>query len=208
MSKIKDALILAAIILIAGMVPAGVHELTKELIAQQQIEKNDESYKALFPEAASFKREDDLTERVAHAEELLHSSSLELGNVSVEEALYACDASGAVCGLIVKTVSKDGYGGDIRLVTGLKKGDSDAVTVTGIDFLEIHETAGLGMKATEPSFKEQFQNKMVESFELVKGGAAKENQIDALSGATYTSEAVTNAVNAAVCFALEAASGQ
>ena len=80
---------------------------------------------------------------------------------------------------------------------GIRENGTQKV-VSGIDFLEINETAGLGMKATEPAFKEQFQNKAVESFELTKDGAVEEYQVDALSGATRTSNAVTNAVNGAL----------
>ena len=73
--------------------------------------------------------------------------------------------------------------------------------MTGIDFLTINETAGLGMKAKEPAFKDQFGNKNPEIFQVTKNGASAEGDIDAISGATFTSNAVTNAVNAARVFA-------
>lgn len=205
MSKMKDALILTVITLIAGALLGGVYELTKEPIAQQEIAANAAAYQAVFPEASEFKMDDALTEKVSHAGSILESSEADLGNVVIEDALYAYDASGSFCGLVVKSTSGDGYGGDIRLVAGIRENADGTVTVTGINFLEINETAGLGMRATEPEFKEQFQNKTVESFELVKEGASSDNQIDALSGASYTSNAVTNAVNAALCFARESA---
>ena len=59
------------------------------------------------------------------------------------------------------------------------------------------ETAGLGMKATEPSFYNQYVNKQADKFVVSKDGGDGE-QIDALSGATITSRAVTGAVNAAL----------
>ena len=52
------------------------------------------------------------------------------------------------------------------------------------------------MRATTDDFKNQFKNKQVESFEYTKNGAAADNQIDALSGATVTTNAMTNGVNA------------
>ena len=45
---------------------------------------------------------------------------------------------------------------------------------------------------------QQFIDKFVTSFEVVKGGASTPSQIDAMSGATITSKAVTNGVNAAL----------
>ena len=54
------------------------------------------------------------------------------------------------------------------------------------------------MKAADPKFKDQFLNKNVTEFVITKTGAASEDQIDAISGATITSKAVTNAINAGI----------
>ena len=67
-----------------------------------------------------------------------------------------------------------------------------------ISFTELNETAGLGMRANEDSFKDQFPGKSG-SVSLVKGDAG-ENEISALTGATITSTAVTNALNAGLDF--------
>ena len=56
------------------------------------------------------------------------------------------------------------------------------------------------MKAKEPAFKDQFSDKKVAQFEVTKTGAAGDEQIDALSGATITSRAMTNGVNAALLY--------
>ena len=56
------------------------------------------------------------------------------------------------------------------------------------------------MKAKEDSFSSQFAGKQVESFEVTKTGATSDNQIDAISGATITSRAVTGAVNVALAY--------
>ena len=82
---------------------------------------------------------------------------------------------------------------DIQVSVGIQ---SDG-TVTGVSFLSISETAGLGMKAKEPSFYEQYVGKNPTKFAVSKDGGDGE-QIDALSGATITSRAVTGAVNAAL----------
>lgn len=200
MEKIRDGLILTLITLIAGIMLGGVYELTKEPIEQRRMEANARAYQAVLPEAQEFRADEGLSGKVAVSESLLRQSGLSVEQITIDEAVYGYDESGAFAGLIVEATSKDGYGGAIKLVVGIREEGSQKI-ISGIDFLEINETAGLGMKAAEPAFKEQFQNKAVESFELTKDGAEEEYQIDALSGATRTSNAVTNAVNGALYFA-------
>ena len=73
-------------------------------------------------------------------------------------------------------------------------------TVNGISFLSISETAGLGMKAAEEDFMKQFANKNVESFQYTKNGASADGEVDAISGATITTNAVVNGVNAGLYY--------
>ena len=72
-------------------------------------------------------------------------------------------------------------------------------TTKGISFLSLSETAGLGMRADTADFKNQFKDKNVEAFSYTKSGASADDEIDALSGATLTTNAVTNGVNAGIC---------
>lgn len=65
------------------------------------------------------------------------------------------DASGNEVGYVFVTVSK-GYGGDVKIMTGVDKNGA----VTGISPLELNETAGLGMKAQNASFLDQFKGKV------------------------------------------------
>ena len=92
----------------------------------------------------------------------------------------------------VFTTSAKGYGGDIVTMVGM---NSDG-TVSGMDFLSISETAGLGMNADADEFKNQFAGKSGE-IGLNKNAPA-ENEVQALTGATITSKAVTQAVNIAL----------
>ena len=72
-------------------------------------------------------------------------------------------------------------------------------TVNGIAFLTLAETAGLGMNA-DTDWKNQYAGKNVDAFSVTKNSASAENEINAISGATITSNAVTGAVNTAVYF--------
>ena len=65
-----------------------------------------------------------------------------------------------------------------------------------IAFTEINETKGLGMKANDDDFKNQFEGKGG----TLKLGDSGEQGINAITGATVTSTAVVNAVNAGLKF--------
>ena len=193
MNKIvKNAIILTVITLIAGLGLGLVYEITKEPIAQAQEAAKKEAWQAVFPEAAIEDFEPvELDEAVAEA------VIAEIGSKgSVNEV---CVVKGGELGYVVTTTNSEGYGGDIQITVGIK---ADG-TVNGVSILSISETAGLGMKATEPSFYEQYHGKLTDSFYVAKDGGNGE-AIDAISGATITTRAVTNAVNAALGYYLNA----
>jgi len=92
-----------------------------------------------------------------------------------------------------------GYGGDIPLTVGIQ---SDG-TVSGYSVLSISETAGLGMKAKDdPNWGKQFAGKKADAFSVVKDGSGSgdDAKIDAISGATITSKAVTGAMNSCLAY--------
>lgn len=189
----KDALILFAITLVAGACLGGVYEATKEPIAAANLAAKEAAYRTVLPDAASFES-DDMTDVIASANGEI--SGLGYGNVTVDEAAVALDGSGSPMGYVVTTTSKDGYGGAITVSVGIT---ADG-TVNGIAFLTLAETAGLGMNA-DTDWKNQYAGKNVDAFAVTKNGAAADNEINAISGATITSNAVTGAVNGAVYFA-------
>lgn len=93
-------------------------------------------------------------------------------------------------------VAATGYGGEFLVTVGIESGG----TITGVIIGENNETVGLGKNAEKPEFTGQYVNQNVE-LTLVKDGAG-EGMIDALTGATITSRAVTDAVNEARSYAL------
>lgn len=93
------------------------------------------------------------------------------------------------------TLYEDGYGGDVGVMVAVNT-DCTVKTIKILDASS--ETPGLGQNITNEEFYKQFEGK---SFGLstVKNGSAKaENEIDAVTSATFSSEAVTNAVNKAL----------
>ena len=108
----------------------------------------------------------------------------------MKDAYAGYDASGALVGKTGTIVTK-GYGGEIEITVGLDmNGVITGVSIGGSSF---SETAGLGARAKEAWFGEQYIGKTT-PIAIVKDGG----EIDAITSATITSRAVTNAVNAAV----------
>ncbi|MCD8221849.1 MAG: RnfABCDGE type electron transport complex subunit G [Clostridiales bacterium] len=190
---IKDAMILFAITLVAGACLGGVYSVTKDPIDAANLAAKNEAYRAVLPDAADFAEDIDAS-LLTTANEAL--AGLSYGNVTVDEAVTAQDASGNEIGHVITATSNDGFGGAVTVSVGIL---SDG-TVNGIEFLTLAETAGLGMNADKPEFKSQYAGKNVTEFSVTKDGATSDDQINALSGATITSRAVTNAVNSAVYF--------
>ncbi|MDO4521824.1 MAG: RnfABCDGE type electron transport complex subunit G [Eubacteriales bacterium] len=186
---------LLAITLISGLALGGAYQLTKGRIAEQELAAEAAAYAAVAPDAASFGAAEELETRMTEltAEDGTVADG-QFGKVVYDSAYAALDESGSVIGHVVNVTTKEGFGGEISISTGIALDG----TVTGVAFLTINETAGLGMRATEPEFYEQFVGKNVESYELTKSAASADNQIEALSGASVTSNAVTNAMNAAL----------
>ena len=190
----KDAIILFVITLVAGICLGAVYEITKAPIQKANMAAKLGAYRAVFEQASDFKPTDSLTNAVEDSEDVL--AAMDYGNVVVDDAVEAVDENGTVVGYVISSTSKDGYGGAVSISVGI---DLEGV-VKGIEYLAISETPGLGMNATNDDFKNKYKDKAVESFTVTKSGAAADNEIDAISGATITSSAVTNAVNAAICF--------
>jgi len=88
--------------------------------------------------------------------------------------------------------SAAGYSGDISVMTAA----SIDASVIGVNILSISETPGLGMKVQEANFLEQFVSKIKGI--AVSKNAAKDNEIQVITGATISARAITQAVNYAL----------
>ncbi|MDE6220184.1 MAG: RnfABCDGE type electron transport complex subunit G [Lachnospiraceae bacterium] len=188
-SMIKDALILFAITLVAGLLLGFVYDVTKEPIAQQEAKAKAEACKNVFAEAESFEAvmsEDGPTAYFVAGKD---------SNVDIDEVMQALDSSGQLLGYVITVTDHEGYGGDIQFSMGVTLDG----TLNGISLLSISETAGLGMKAGDVLVP-QFADKKVERFTYTKSGSTSDSEIDAISGATITTNAVVNGVNGGLLF--------
>lgn len=192
---LKEAGILFAITLTAGLILGFVYELTKEPIRLQKEKAVQEACAAVFESAASF-------EEMSYApgeeqRQLLAQEGVKIGTVYQAQA-----QDGELLGYVLQSTSSQGYGGNIVLYMGVALDG----TLNGVSILEISETPGLGLNA-EDVLVPQFSGKKVESFTYTKTGSRADSEIDAITGATITTRAMTNAVNGGLSVAKELIQG-
>ena len=181
---LKLGVTLFAICAVAALVLGVTNNITAPVIEERNIQASNEARKIVLSEADEFKELDGM-------------------NSDIVLEVYEGIKDGQVIGYTIKTSSK-GYGGAIELMVGISK-DSK---ITGVEIGNHSETPGLGSKATEPMFKNQYVDKDVSnSLLVVKGSANNDNEISAISGATITSNGVTSGVNAAMKIYNEKLSG-
>lgn len=159
--------------LIVTALLAGTNYVTKDTIAVQAEQSAKESRFLVLSDATDFNEK-----------------------TSGEYTYYeGVDKDGKIVGYTF-TTSEKGYGGDVEVMTGI---DSSKNAVSGVVILSQSETPGLGANAEKPSFTDKFKQDVAENgFEVVKNKEAEKGEIEAMTGATITSSAVTKAVNKAL----------
>lgn len=173
----KNAGILLAITLVAAIALSFVYELTKEPIALAAQKAKAEAYQEVYETAAAF-------EDVDNAEALLKDYNTNLAaGTAVEEVLRTIDEAGAPLGYVL-TVSAKGYAGPVRIALGIDKSG----TVIGYAVLEHEESPGFGANCENEDIKQQFL------------GITAASQLDGITGATITSNALRSETQAAIDF--------
>ncbi|HJB97032.1 MAG TPA: RnfABCDGE type electron transport complex subunit G [Candidatus Acutalibacter pullicola] len=166
---LKPTAVLFIICVVVSAALAGTNLLTEDRIAQQALQTAEESRKVVLPAADTFE-------------------SQEGG------AYYTGSAGGETVGYVFET-GASGYGGTVSVMTGI---DVEG-TITGVVILSHDETPGLGANAEKPDFLNQYLQPAPEGgLSVIKYQTPGEGQIEAMTGATITSSAVTDAVNQAI----------
>lgn len=198
-NMIKDAIILCIITLVLGAVLAGVYMLTKEPIDNAQKKTNNEACAVVVAEGD--KVQDDDKDAVSGAAAYLKGHDLSNAEVKEDEGGDLLSeyvqinevhptANG---GKVYLADALKGYGGKISFALGV---DAEGA-ITGIEITSQSETAGLGANCETDEFKNRFPGvKAPESpsEEMYNKNETTETQVQALSGATVTSRAITRAV--------------
>ncbi len=170
--------VLLAITLIAGLALAMTNAVTKDTIAEQEKQKAEIVRQKLVAEAEGFT--------------LLEVPEAS-GTPRILE-LYEGAKDGSAEGYVATVLNK-GFGGEIEVTVGFDKAAVlSGISVGGANF---SETAGLGAKSKDAAFTDQFIGKQTPLRVIKAGGTPADNTVDAITAATITSNAVTNAVNAA-----------
>lgn len=151
-----------------------VNGITAEPIAQQSEAKAQQARAVVLPTADTYE---------------------EVEGVDVDgvQDCYKGIANGKTVGYTFTTTA-NGYGGAIEVMVGI---DSQSGEISGVSILSQSETPGLGANAVNSSFTDQYKQEAKE-ITVIKNAAPQDGEVEALTGATITSKAVTNAVNQAV----------
>ncbi len=187
---VKDALVLFLITLVSGLLLGIVYKITKEPIEEQNEKTKIAAYNSVFNELDTY---EDITD-IAVAEAQPKVDDAGYTAVTINEVVKAYDKDGNELGTIITVTDSEGYGGNIKMTIGV---DVEG-TITGLEILDISETAGLGMKAKEEDFRSQFAGINADEVVYTKNGKSADNEIDAISSATITTRAVTAGVNGAL----------
>ena len=166
---IRPAVVLLVITAVAAALLGAVESITEGPIAIASVNAQNEALRTAMPDAASFTDVD---------AELTGTISL------IKEAL---DANGEPIGYVI-VANPSGFGGAVPTTVGF---DMNGV-ITGVSIQTPSETPGLGARATEPEFMDQFTG-MTGTLAVTKDGG----QVQAITAATITSRAVVSGTNEA-----------
>lgn len=172
--------------LFSGLAIVGAYEITKPMIAANQAAALRRAVFEVVPGA-------DRLQRLAWRDGTLVPAE---GDAGGEPSVYAgYDAAGGFLGYAIPGEGS-GYQDTIGLLYGF---DPSCRLVVGMEILESRETPGLGDRIfKDPVFVGAFRELAIEpEIELVKEGASAPNQVDGITGAAISSQAVVRIINAA-----------
>jgi electron transport complex protein RnfG len=165
---VKYGIILATVAAISAAALSLTYVLTAPRIAQLKAEETRQALKEVLPEADSYK----VGEKTIDGEII----SYFIGRSGKNEVGRAV------------MVAPGGYAGPIEMLVGI---DSNG-TVRGVKILALIETPGLGLNASDSEFLSQFRGKTIDDKLKAK------SDIDAITGATVTSQAAADGVREAL----------
>ena len=174
----KMFLVLTVIGAVSGGILAGVFHVADPLIQANREKELNEAIFVVLPEAKDYK---------------ILEKGIDKTKVIVYQGL---DADGRPVGLAF-IADGGGFQGNIRIMVGLSV---DYLKLKGIKVIEQNETPGLGNRIKEPAFEGQFKGLEIKpKVEYIKyRKPEKPNQIQAITGATISSDAVVKNINNAV----------
>lgn len=179
---LRLGLILMVIAGVAGGSLALVNSFTQPRIEAATAKALQDSLRQVMPGADEFVLQDELKDKAPEAAR----------KILADGSVYLAKAGGKVAGIVV-TDKPYGYSSTpLTIMVGV----SSSGAVTGVRVISQSETVGLGTRVTEPEFLTQkafAEARASDTLKVKKDGG----RVDAIAGATYSSRAVVNGVNAA-----------
>ncbi|MEW6409804.1 MAG: RnfABCDGE type electron transport complex subunit G [Nitrospirota bacterium] len=169
----KITINLTIVCIIAGFILTGTFATTEPVKLYKEALEKEEALRRILPEAEKIEKEGKI---------IIHEK---------EKDYYVCKIGDEKIGYIAEAIGK-GYSSFIKMLVAV---DLD-YKIKGIDILGHGETPGLGDEIEKKEFKDQFKGKTIEKLVVIKGFT--EDKIQAISGATISSRAVTEGVKEAI----------
>ena len=180
---IKPTIVLFLICVIVTMALALTNYATKDAIAEQTKIQEESARREVFSEAEAF-------EEIENIDSIIGTTDEE----KLVKDAFECLKGGEVIGRVYSVESK-GYGGVISMAVGI----DNSGKITGVKIISHSETPGLGSKVQDEAFVSQLVGiTPKEKLTVVKSGGSKEEDIDAVSGATVSSKAVVKGIQSAI----------
>ncbi|MGI6579396.1 MAG: RnfABCDGE type electron transport complex subunit G [Saccharofermentanales bacterium] len=169
MQILRPIIVLGLICFVTALLLALVNSITAEPIKAQELARENEAKQIVMPEGVDFVEKEFTADKHFRYNE-------------------AYDQNGDLVGYIFKN-GNHGYGGPVVVNVGV---DPDGY-ITGVKALDLSETPGIGTKVEDPAFTDQFIGKTV-GLRVVSGTNIDDNTIQAISGATTSSNAFIESV--------------
>ncbi|NLJ70582.1 MAG: RnfABCDGE type electron transport complex subunit G [Clostridiaceae bacterium] len=169
MQILKPTIVLGMICFITALLLALVNSITLEPIKAQELAQENEAKQLVMPQGVDFIEKEYLGDKHFYYNE-------------------AYDQDGKLVGYIFKNRAH-GYGGPITVNVGV---DPDGIII-GVKAMDLTETPGIGTQVEDPAFTDQFIGKTL-GLRAVSGTNPGDNEIQAISGATTSSNAFIESV--------------
>ncbi|MFO8048452.1 MAG: FMN-binding protein [Desulfosudaceae bacterium] len=188
----KQAWLVLVLAMFYGAALAGVHLNFSPIIEENKINETRQQIPELIFGPAGGKQD-------SASRESLQSERLRVtagGNGRQKSySVFQATRENKILGWVAKA-SGQGYADEVELLIGLSP---RAGKITGLFVLGQKETPGLGAKIVEPDWRAQFAGQTTDSkMKVVKDGADEPHEVDAITGATISSQVVCNIVNKTV----------
>lgn len=183
---LKLSLILFSITFVATLLLTLCNYVTKDRIAMLEKQKADEAKQSVI-ENAEFK--------IMPLDKAITEKYTSFGPIEAYRAIK----DGKFAGYCIN-LQPSGYIGKINMIVGI----NPDLSFSGIKIISMSETPGLGAKTGEEAFYKQFSKGKKGNLLVVKNSSSPaENEINAVSGATISSKAITSGANSALEIATE-----